>query len=438
MLHIMIFMGKPRAMMAVSVLVALSAASAVTPQSASATSYPSWEDVLAARGSATAKAAETERVQAALAQVEDRVRQARAAADRAGAAFLHTQQLADAAALRKQGLQEHAEEAATTADASGRQAGLLAASMARTAGGDVATHAVGAGEDARSFLYRLSTMGQLGQEAEQIRAQATTEAGVARSLEQQAARAQSEFDARRRDSEHAMRQAQDAADAAASAQAEQERNRARLQAQLATLRDGVRHTEAEYAAGVAAAEAARPAPPPVAAPAPPSRPAPPAPPAGGGGGGSGSGSGPSGGGGTNPPAPSGWVRPAGGTISSPYGWRKNPVTGAWALHEGTDLASGCSTAIVAATAGTVTYAGVYGGYGNYVRIDHGSGISTAYGHIVNGGIRVRSGQHVAAGQLIALVGSTGNSTGCHLHFETRIAMTPTDPVPFMAARGVQL
>jgi murein DD-endopeptidase MepM/ murein hydrolase activator NlpD len=106
------------------------------------------------------------------------------------------------------------------------------------------------------------------------------------------------------------------------------------------------------------------------------------------------------------------------------------------MHEGTDLASGCYTPIVAASAGTVDYVGWYGGYGNYVRINHGGGVQTAYGHIVDGGFRVATGQQVSAGQLIALVGSTGASTGCHSHVEVHINGATTDPVPFMGARGV--
>ncbi len=146
--------------------------------------------------------------------------------------------------------------------------------------------------------------------------------------------------------------------------------------------------------------------------------------AGGGGGSVGSGSG------------TGWVRPAGGYVISPYGYRVHPITGRVTKHDGLDLTSGCSTAIVAASAGTVDYVGWYGGYGNYVRINHGGGVKTAYGHIVNGGFRVSPGQQVSAGQLIALVGSTGNSTGCHLHYEVHINGATTDPAPFMAARGV--
>jgi murein DD-endopeptidase MepM/ murein hydrolase activator NlpD len=86
----------------------------------------------------------------------------------------------------------------------------------------------------------------------------------------------------------------------------------------------------------------------------------------------------------------------------------------------------------------VVAAGPNGSYGNFVMIDHGGGVATAYGHVVDGGIRVAVGQTVAAGQPIALVGSTGASTGCHLHFEVRVNGVQIDPLPFMAARGVTL
>ena len=70
--------------------------------------------------------------------------------------------------------------------------------------------------------------------------------------------------------------------------------------------------------------------------------------------------------------------------------------------------------------------------------DHGGGIETGYGHIVDGGIQVRRGQRVSAGQVIAYVGNTGNSFGCHLHYEIHVNGTPVNPVPFMAARGVSV
>lgn len=132
------------------------------------------------------------------------------------------------------------------------------------------------------------------------------------------------------------------------------------------------------------------------------------------------------------------MRPAAGFQSSPYGLRVDPYTHVYTLHAGVDLAPACYSPIYAAASGTVTFAGNGGGYGNEVIIDNGGGISTAYGHIVNGGIMVGAGQHVTAGQQIAQVGSTGWSTGCHLHFETRVNGAAVDPVPFMAARGISV
>ena len=128
----------------------------------------------------------------------------------------------------------------------------------------------------------------------------------------------------------------------------------------------------------------------------------------------------------------------GGYQTSPYGYRVDPYTHYRALHAGVDLAPACYAPIYAAHSGTVTFAANGGGYGNEVVLDNGGGISTAYGHIVDGGILVSVGQHVEAGQQIAKIGSTGWSTGCHLHFETRVNGSAVDPVPFMAARGISV
>jgi murein DD-endopeptidase MepM/ murein hydrolase activator NlpD len=86
----------------------------------------------------------------------------------------------------------------------------------------------------------------------------------------------------------------------------------------------------------------------------------------------------------------------------------------------------------------VSFSGVKGSYGNFITVDHGNGVTSAYGHIMPGGLLVRLGQHVEAGQNIARAGTTGGSTGCHLHFEIRINGSTVDPVPFMRARGVQI
>ncbi|MBV8197943.1 MAG: peptidoglycan DD-metalloendopeptidase family protein [Candidatus Eremiobacteraeota bacterium] len=119
--------------------------------------------------------------------------------------------------------------------------------------------------------------------------------------------------------------------------------------------------------------------------------------------------------------------PVTGTITSPFGWRSNPFGGAPEFHQGLDIAAPSGTTVTAAAAGTVIMAQWYGGYGNYILIDHGGGYSTGYGHL--SAIFVSNGQVVARGQAIGAVGSTGQSTGPHLHFEVRIAGKPVDPAP---------
>jgi murein DD-endopeptidase MepM/ murein hydrolase activator NlpD len=119
--------------------------------------------------------------------------------------------------------------------------------------------------------------------------------------------------------------------------------------------------------------------------------------------------------------------PVTGTITSPFGWRTNPFGGGPEFHQGLDIAAPMGTTVTAAAGGTVIMAQWYGGYGNYILIDHGGGFSTGYGHL--SAMYVSSGQSVQRGQAIGAVGSTGQSTGPHLHFEVRIAGKPVDPAP---------
>jgi murein DD-endopeptidase MepM/ murein hydrolase activator NlpD len=140
---------------------------------------------------------------------------------------------------------------------------------------------------------------------------------------------------------------------------------------------------------------------------------------------------------TTPAAASGWALPAHGPLTDVFGPRPSRPAGTALFHPGDDIGAGCGSTISAASAGTVIEAGPNGSYGNFVLIDHG-GVQTAYGHIVDGGIGVTVGQTVEAGQPIARVGSTGASTGCHLHFEVRVGGLQIDPQPFMAARGIVL
>jgi murein DD-endopeptidase MepM/ murein hydrolase activator NlpD len=134
-----------------------------------------------------------------------------------------------------------------------------------------------------------------------------------------------------------------------------------------------------------------------------------------------------------PPAESGspgaldW--PLTGPITSPFGWRRSPFGGAPDFHPGLDIGVDTGTTVRAAAAGTVIMAQWYGGYGNYVLIDHGGGISTGYGHLSS--IYVSVGQHVGRGDPIAASGNTGASTGPHLHFEVRKDGKPIDPSPWL-------
>jgi murein DD-endopeptidase MepM/ murein hydrolase activator NlpD len=120
---------------------------------------------------------------------------------------------------------------------------------------------------------------------------------------------------------------------------------------------------------------------------------------------------------------SGLIWPVSGPVTSGYGWR-------WGrMHEGIDIAVPTGTPVAAAASGQVIVAGWMGGYGNLVVIDHGGGLATAYGH--NSSFAVGSGSTVSQGQTIAYAGSTGNSTGPHVHFEVRVNGSPVDPLGYL-------
>jgi murein DD-endopeptidase MepM/ murein hydrolase activator NlpD len=118
-------------------------------------------------------------------------------------------------------------------------------------------------------------------------------------------------------------------------------------------------------------------------------------------------------------------------ISSGFGYRVDPFTGGGAFHAGLDFRGPIGAPILAAAAGTVSFTGVKQGYGNCVEISHGNGLLTRYAHMSR--IAARVGQVVGPGHIIGAIGSTGRSTGPHLHFEVRIADRPVDPRPFLEA-----
>lgn len=134
-----------------------------------------------------------------------------------------------------------------------------------------------------------------------------------------------------------------------------------------------------------------------------------------------------------PPAPVGrgvlGLPVSGGQVRSAFGYRIHPIFGDRRLHAGVDFSGTTGTPILAAAPGTVVHAGWRGGYGNTVIIDHGGSLATLYAH--QDAVAVTAGDTVRKGQVVGYAGSTGNSTGPHLHFEVRVGGTPVDPMRYL-------
>ena len=129
------------------------------------------------------------------------------------------------------------------------------------------------------------------------------------------------------------------------------------------------------------------------------------------------------------------IEPVARTESSGFGWRDDPIRHTRSFHSGTDFRGHPGTPVVAAGDGVVTYCGRLGGYGNVVDIDHGGGVITRYAHLRR--IETRKAAAVTAGAEIGQVGSTGRTTGPHLHFEVRIDGAPVSPIAAMAIASLQ-
>ena len=127
------------------------------------------------------------------------------------------------------------------------------------------------------------------------------------------------------------------------------------------------------------------------------------------------------------------IRPATGWTSSRYGYRRDPFTHKMRWHTGIDISAPRGTPIVATADGIVSYVGRRGRLGRVVEIEHGYGFSTMYGHCSI--IQVRKGERVSRGQVIASMGSSGRSTGSHVHYEVRVSGTPVNPKHYFLATG---
>lgn len=397
-----------------------------------AATYPSWEEVERAKANEAAKAAEISKIQGLIAGLETEVATKRQLAQQASDEFYVAQQQYFDAALRADELQQEADAQAAAALAAAQNAGRVAAQLYRSGGNDTSLELFFAGSAASAddLLARLGTMDKLVDRNNDVYAQAVTARNSAQSLSDQAEVQRAERDRLQKIAEEKMIAAQKAADEAQAALDTQKAMQVTLEAQLAALQDTTAKTVAAYQEGERIRkeaeerarqeeerrrreEAERLN-------------------QGGGGGG---------GGGGGAVVGSGWARPSSGWRSSGYGPRRVQCGSGYCssgFHYGVDLAAGCGAGIYAASAGRVVYAGYNGGYGNYIKIDHGGGIGTGYGHIRQGGIFVGHGQWVSAGQLIASEGNTGNSFGCHVHFEVYVNGGTVNPIDFMGARGISV
>ncbi len=128
------------------------------------------------------------------------------------------------------------------------------------------------------------------------------------------------------------------------------------------------------------------------------------------------------------PSPSGFVMPTAGGVGSPFGSRYHPILKINRLHAGVDIGGACGQAIVAAADGEIIFSGWRGGYGNAIVIDHGGGVSSLYAHMQTAGAGPGT---IKRGEQIGQVGTTGLSTGCHLHFEIRENGTPVNPMKYL-------
>lgn len=371
--------------------------------SARATDYPTWGDVAAVRNDQAAAQNAIARIEGLLAGLQSEAARTAADSETKGTLWRAADEKFQVAALRAENLQNQADLASELANSSQQRAGQMAAQLARGGSGqDLVAELLTSTSDPADLLYNLGMSSKISEQANAIYERALQDRNTAQALTDQADVAKAELEVLRKAAEKLFVEAQAAAIAAADALREQEENQARLQQQLTVLTEKRAATEADYLAGVrerigsgASLDAGE-------------------------------------------ISLSGWAKPVSGRITDSFGWRISPTAGASSYHQGTDIGAGCGQPLYAASSGTVVYAGWNGGYGNFVMIDHGSGVTTSYAHIRDGGILVSYGQYVDVATNIAQVGTTGTSTGCHSHFEVRINGTATDAEVFMRNQGITL
>ena len=375
------------------------------PLSAQAESFPTWGDVQKARKNVKAKAAEITKIKALLAKSQAAAEQAQKIAEQRGAQYQTAQARVDSANERLKTIEKQVKADDKRAADAKQRAGQLAAQLSRTGGADVETTLLLSSTDssASDFLGRLGRLSKLTESNGAIAEEAAAAKNAAAATQDQMREVKEELTELKEQARLAFQAAVRASEAANDQVQKEQAQQVELQALLDALQAKSDSLARGYRQGVAARKAALIA----------------------GAGGSVNGA--------------GWANPAGaGPITGFFGPRPDQPAGANLFHRGTDIGVGYGSPIYAAHAGTVVYAGWFGTYGYWIEINDGDGIQTGYAHIRPGGIFVRVGQRVAAGQNIASVGATGAATGPHLHFEVRMNEVAVNAQPFMAARGIVL
>jgi len=384
---------------------ALVLALAVAPEGpAYADEYPTWEEVQEARKDVAAAEAKVKEIQEILAGLERAAAEAEQEAARLGEIYYEALFELDEATYQQAQLQAQADDAATTAEESRLQAGQFVAELARVGGADLTATLFISGDDATELLSRIGYAAKIAEQTDGIYARALADRNTAQSLSDQAEVAREIREELQLESEVAFDAATGAALRAYDAVEAQYENSARLEAQLAVLVEQREATEDDYQKGVIARAQSE-----VAGMIDPGQ-----------------------------ISGAGWARPSGGYISSHYGPRIHPIYGIARLHAGIDLATPCGRPVYAANSGRISYSGWLGTSGNFIRVTHSDGYTTGYAHLQSGSLYVKLGETVVTGQLIGRIGTTGGSTGCHLHLETRKNMVSQDPYPFFLNRGIRL
>lgn len=361
--------------------------------------YPSWDEVQAAQSAESSTAALIAQIRGQLEALKAEVTRTQAIADEKGAVWTEAQIAVDEQALITNELSTQADEAAEESRAEELRTARLLAATARSGGIDLTATLLLSSEDPTSLLDALSMASKVAENSSQLYSAAVILKRTAEALADQAQAAQDKLIELQEGARLAFEEAQIAALDAQTKLIAQQENEARLAAQLIVLTEKRQATEADYIKGIQAQWGA---------------------------------------GAAGMVSSTGWARPARGYVTSGFGRRIPPTPGASSFHLATDFSGPnyCGSPVYATHSGTVTYAGPNGGLGNYIQIDHGNGYVTGYAHLQNGGIGVQIGQSVGPGQHIGNAGTTGTSTGCHLHLILRENGAAIDPLAFLRGQGV--